>query len=102
MLDKLLDIGCMFDWITPVAAEIQDRAHGSPHTFFIPDDCGVSGGQVKRALRSRGIQTWGHMIVNHAIMITVPEADAQRAQQILAEERIPVEYGQTDPQQEAS
>lgn len=96
MLDKLLEFGTIFDWISPLVAEIQDHTNGPAHTFLIPEDCGWSGREVEQLLRSYGVKTWGLMIVERMIMITVRQAQARWAQYLLDRERIPIAYGIVD------
>jgi len=83
MLDELLSLGSMFDWISPVLSFGQDIVNGPSHTFMIPQDCGWTGGEIAGLLRERGIKTWGHMIVNGRIMITVRESQYEFAQYLL-------------------
>lgn len=96
MLNKILELGTVFDWISPLIAEVQDIANSPSHTFLIPEDCGWSGYEIEQLLRRHGIKTWGLMIVDHMIMITVRLAQARWAQYLLDRERIPVEYGLFD------
>ena len=83
MLDGLLELGTMFDWISPALAFGQDIVNGPSHTFMIPQDCGWTGREIASLLRERGIKTWGHMIINGRIMITVRESQYQLAQHLL-------------------
>ncbi len=96
MLDKLLDFGTTFDWITPLIAEIQDITNGPAHTFLIPEDCGWSGRAIERVLKDQGVKTWGLMIADNMILITVRQAQARWAQYLLGRERIPIAYGVVD------
>jgi hypothetical protein len=96
MLDKLLAFAAVFDWISPLAAEIQDHVNGPTHTFMIPDDCGCSGFDIEHLLKSYGIKPWRRMIVNGNIMLTVRLAQAHYAQYLLLREQIPIEYGLLD------
>ena len=93
MLDKILKFGTVFDWISPLIAGVQDLTNGPSHTFLITEDCGWSVREIANLLRRHGIKTWGHMIVNHQIMITVRKQQAQWAQYLLDREGVPVEYG---------
>jgi hypothetical protein len=93
MLDKILDFASAFDWISPALAAIQDIKNGPNHTFFIPDDCGWSSKGIARLLKRNGVKTWGHMIVNHEIMITLSQQQAQWAQYLLEREGIPIQHG---------
>jgi hypothetical protein len=96
MLSKFLEFGTVFDWISPLVAMMQDIANGPSHTFFIPENCGWSGREIEHLLRRHGVATWGLMIVDHLIMLTVREAQAHWAQYLLEREGIPIEYGVLD------
>jgi hypothetical protein len=89
MLDELLELGTMFDWISPVLSFGQDLANGPSHTFMIPQACGWTGGEITSLLRGRGIKTWGHMIVNSQIMFTVREGQYEFAQYLLDRAGLP-------------
>jgi hypothetical protein len=95
MFDRLLVVGTAFDWISPVAAIIQDVTNGPSHTFLIPYDCGYSGRDISKLLKRRGVDSWGHMVVNHTIMITVRRGQALWAQQLLDQAGIPTAGGET-------
>lgn len=96
MIDRILEFGTIFDWISPLIAEVQDIVNGPSHTFFIPEDCDWSGREITSLLRSHGVKTWGHMTVNRRRMITVRLAQARWTQYLLDRERIPIEYGVLD------
>lgn len=87
VLGDILEVGAMFDWITPLHAFGMDLYYalfrGGSHTFLIADECGWSGHGIIKLLRKSGIKTWGHMIVSHTIMITVPKVQAALAENIL-------------------
>jgi len=91
MLDKLLEIGSSFDWISPIAAYVGDIACGPGHTLMIPVDCGWSGFAIERYLHRYGIRTWGGMIVNRTIMLTVPLSQAEFAEYLLLREGLLLE-----------
>jgi len=93
MLDKLLEYGSIFDWISPTLSIAQDLAYGPSHTFLIPADCGLSGREIANLLRQRGIKTWGHMIVNGTFMITVRQTQEQFARYLLKQAGLPVDGG---------
>ena len=90
MLDKLLEIGSWFDWISPVAAQIQDIANGPSHTFLIPEGSGWSGRDIDGMLRDHGVKTWGMMIVNHTLMLTVRDKQARWADYLLQRSAVPL------------
>ena len=98
MLDKLLDFGCNWDWISPLIAEVQDTLNGPEHTFLIPEDCGWPGRAIARLLQDQGVKTWGVMCASDMILITVRKAQARWAQYLLDRERIPIAYGVLDEQ----
>lgn len=84
-IDDALAVGCMFDWISPLAAWIQDLRNGPSITYFVPHkESWLSGGQISRWLHEYGIHTWGHMIVNDDIMFTLKEEDAEMAEWLLS------------------
>ena len=93
MFDKILEFGTVFDWISPLIAAVQDITNGPSHTFMMHENCGWSGRAIANTLRRHGVKTWGHMIVNHSIMITVRRKQARWAQYLLEREGIPIQYG---------
>lgn len=77
MFDKLLAVGSVFDWITPLTALILDRLRGPSFTFLVPYDAGWTGLEVERILKKAGCSPiWGQMIVKDTLMLTVPQAKA--------------------------
>ena len=88
-LDTILKIGSCFDYWSPLIAEAQDIVNGPSRTFLIPDDCGKSGREIEQLLRRHGIKTWGLMIVNDTIMVSVRQEHAQQAQELLQQKGIP-------------
>jgi hypothetical protein len=90
-LDRFLEIGSMFDGISPTLAFFQDIFNGPSHTFLIPHDCGRSGREIETLFTGNGIRVWGQMIVNRTIMLTVRKSQARWAQYLLDREGIPVE-----------
>jgi len=88
-LEKLLEMGTVFDWISPTLSIVQDVANGPSHTFMIPQDCGWTGMEIANLLRRKGIKTWGHMIVNGTFMITVRGQQAEFANYLLQQAGLP-------------
>lgn len=80
-----------FDWISPLLAAVQDVAHGGGFTFVIPEDCGQAGRAIARGLNRRGVKTWGLMIVNRQILVTVPHRQARYAARLLLRAGLPLE-----------
>jgi len=93
MFDRLLEVGCVFDWISPLLAMVQDIRHGPNNTFYIPEDGGWSGRSIAKLLQKNGVKTWGHMTVNCYIMLTCEKRQAAWASSVLQREGVPVEYG---------
>ena len=93
MFDKILEFGTIFDWISPLIAAVKDITNGPSHTFMMREDCGWSGRKIANILKQNGVESWGHMIVNHNIMITVRRKQARWAQYLLEREAIPIQYG---------
>lgn len=91
MLDTLLEIGSAFDWISPIAGLVGDIANGPSYTFLIPYDCGISGREISRLLKRRGVDSWGHMVVDGSLMITVRQGQARWAQHLLDQAGVPVD-----------
>ena len=96
MYDNLLHLIASFDLISPVMATIQNVANGPSHTFLIPENCGWSGRKIEHLLRSHGVKTWGLMIINRLLRITVRLEQSRWAQYLLEREGIPIEYGVLD------
>lgn len=92
-MDDFLRIGSSFDWITPALAMVKDVVNRPSHTFLIPQDCGFSGREIARYLRRHGVKTWGLMIVNHTIMLTVRMQQARYAQCLLDRAGVRLEGG---------
>ncbi len=92
MIDKILGVGAMFDWISPLASVFGDVVNGPSHTFLIPyDNCPLSGREVATLLRSRGVTSWGHMVVSGTFMISVRLGQAGWAQHLLEESGVPID-----------
>lgn len=89
MSNKLLELGCCFDWISPVLAWIQDLRNGPSHTCLVPEDCSWSGREIQQLLQRHGIKVWGAMIVNRTIMLTVRAKQARYAQYLFDRHGVP-------------
>ena len=95
-IDTILGIGASLDWITPLASVLGDLMHGGGHRFLIPyGQCPLSGVEVERLLRRRGVRTWGAMVVSGTLMINVPLHQADRALRVLDAAGVPVESRET-------
>jgi len=89
-LGDLLQMGTVFDWISPGLSIVGDLANGGGHTFLIPEDCGWTGHEIAKMLHSRGIKTWGHMNVNSTFMISVKPSQAAFAHYLLERAGLPI------------
>ena len=83
MLDRLLAIGCAFDWITPAAALIETALRGDSRILSVPLDTGMGRNEVRDLLRHYGIKSWGMMYCGDHILLSVPEKQANFAEHIL-------------------
>ena len=91
MLDKMLEVGAGFDWITPVASIIGNIVNGPSHTFLVPyDSSPLSGREIELKLRRRGVKTWGLMVASGALMISVRLSQARWAQHLLEQAGVPL------------
>ncbi len=93
MLNKVAEVGASFDWITPLCTIIQDVVYGPAHHFLVPMDAGWSGREIEQLLRSQGVQTWGLMVIDGLLFLSVRERQARWAQHILLMEGIPIAKG---------
>lgn len=93
-LDDLLLIGCAFDWITPLWAILQDFANGSAVHFGIMADGCFTRGDIRQILSKQGVSSWGYLynLAGDLIMLSVPQAQASKAQYVLTRAGVPVLY----------
>ncbi|NIV31789.1 MAG: hypothetical protein GWN58_20575 [Anaerolineae bacterium] len=92
LIDKGLAIGAGFDWISPLLGFAGDLMNGPSHGFLVPyDSCPMSGKEIARLLRERGVKTWGMMIVSGTLMFSVQLKKARWAQHILEQRGVPIE-----------
>ena len=92
MLDRMLEVGAGFDWISPVASIFGNIMNGPSHTFLVPyDSSPLSGREIELMLRRRGVKTWGLMVVSRSLMISVRLNQARWAQHLLEQAGVPLE-----------
>ena len=98
MLDKLLNIGSAFDWITPSIAFAQDFIHGPVGDFGIPVNPYWGRREVKRLLNDHGVRVWGLMfdLAGDVLLFTVNRRQAEFTYYLLREQGIPVIYSPVD------
>lgn len=85
IVGKLLEAGSEFDWISPLAAWVQDAMHGGGYTFIVEDSAGRVCAAVVRELRRAGISSWGAMVVDGRLLLTVEKRDAAAATDVLTD-----------------
>ena len=93
MLDRLLWLGSLGDWVRPLWAFICDWRFGPGTSFLVPYGAGWSGREIERLLRGRGIRTWGLMIVGDTIIFEVARKQARHAAVVLRIAGIPFNAG---------
>ena len=92
MLDRILEVGSAFDWISPLAGALGDFLNGPSHTFLIPYAASpLTGREIAWMLGKRGVKSWGHMIVDGTFMITVRLGQARWAQHLLEQAGVPID-----------
>jgi hypothetical protein len=106
MLERFLEIGASFDWITPLASILGDVMNGPSHTFLIPyGSSPLSGREIGWMLGKRGVKCWGLMVVGGTLMVSVRLSPARWAQHLLEQAGVPIENrvpGQSGSRQEGS
>jgi len=91
MLDEILAFGSTFDWISPLVGHAKNILNGPSHTFLIPYDRGWSGRAIAKMLGKRGVKSWGYMVVQDTLTLSVTERQAGWAQHLFDQAGIPVE-----------
>ena len=92
MLDRILEVGSAFDWISPLAGALGDFLNGPSHTFLIPYAASpLTGREIAWMLGKRGVRSWGHMIVSGKLMVSVNLSQARWAQHLLEQVGVPIE-----------
>jgi hypothetical protein len=93
-LDRLINVGCNFDWITLAAALLGDFLHDGPVEHFGVMAGYWTRGDIKRLLAQRGVKSWGYVynVAGDMIMFSVPQAQAGWANHLLRRAGVPVLY----------
>ncbi len=102
MLDRVLNIGCAFDWITPALAFAQDFLNGPVADFGIPANAGWSRRDIKRLLLRYGVRVWGLMFSGDTLIFTVPKSQARWAYYLLEREGVPILYAPAEAMNSSS
>lgn len=94
MIEELLKVGSLFDWITPLVAIIQRIINAPVSDFGIPAYSGLGTGTIRRLLKYNGIRVWGVMydFDGDVLMFTVRWEEAEDVYHILRSECIPILY----------
>ena len=85
MIDKLVEAGSTFDWITPLFTLIQDFRNRPSVGYNVPVDGGWSAYAISDLLRAHGIKVWGLTIFQGTIMLRLRAAQAEYAQYLFAQ-----------------
>ena len=98
MFNKLLNIGCAFDWITPSVAFIQDFFNGPVGDFGIPVNPYWGRREIKRLLNDHGVHVWGLMFSfeGDVLLFTVRRHQAEYTFYLLRAMGIPIMYSPVD------
>jgi hypothetical protein len=85
MIESLLNVGRLFDWLTPLFALSQDYYYGSEVDFTIPAGAGWSRSEIKRLLNRHGVQVWGllYSLDGEELMFSVKKEQAEYAYYLL-------------------
>lgn len=89
MIDKAIEVGAMFDWITPLWTFVQDWRNRPSCGYSVPVNGGWSLYAVRNLLRSKGVKTWGWAIVDGVILFRTRQAQAQYTQYWLERNAVP-------------
>jgi hypothetical protein len=93
MLDTIIKIGTVFDWITPVFSLFQDWQNGPSTGFNVPVGGGYSAYAIQDILSAGGIKIWGLRIINNTILFRTRKTQAAFAQYLLERNGISYQGG---------
>jgi hypothetical protein len=98
ILDKLLNVGSAFDWITPSFAFVQDFLSTPVSDFGIPIHPYWGRKEIARLLKKNGIHVWGLMynFQGDLLMFTVEAQQAELTCYLLKEAGVPILYAPGD------
>lgn len=89
MIDKMLEAGTMFDWITPLWTFVQDWRNRPSSGFTVATDGGWSANAIQELLTSKGIKTWGWQIIDGVILFRLRAAQADWAVHVMDTNGVP-------------
>lgn len=96
MLDRMLDFGGAFDWITPVITFIKDYQNRPSVGYCISVNVGWGAYEIQQMLVQRGVKIWGLTVFDGAILFRTRLAQALYTQYLLERAGIPFGGG-VDP-----
>ena len=98
ILDRLLNVGSGFDWITPSFAFIEDFLSAPVSDFGIPAHPYWGRKEIARLLKNYGVHVWGLMynFEGDLLMFTVEEQQAELTYHLLKEAGVPILYASGD------
>ncbi len=99
MLDFLLGVGSIFDWITPLWAFLLDLVYGPAGDFGVDAYAGWGRRDIERLLKRHGVKVWGLMytISGDVLMFTVNRAQAELTYMVLQYAGVPILYAPVSP-----
>ncbi|MBN1402291.1 MAG: hypothetical protein JXA74_15735 [Anaerolineae bacterium] len=93
MLRQIVHAANSLDWITPLAAEIQDLVQGPSYTFLIDDADALSAAEIQAHLEHHGLKVWGLMYDGDVLLLSVPQDKAEWAAYLLQKLGLPLLNG---------
>jgi len=94
MFNRLLNIACACDWLTPTFAFLQDAYYYPMCDFGIPSSQFWNRSWIKRLLSKNSIKVWGLMynLEGDVLMFSVQKKDAMITYLLLQWIGIPIIY----------
>ena len=96
--ESVASVGSAFDYFSPAAAFITDIMHGGSRGFVVPiDQSPLTGKQIKRLLRSKGVDSWGYVLpaFTGTLVFSVAKEDGEWAEHVLDRAGVPTEGAAT-------
>jgi hypothetical protein len=94
VMPSWFDLFTVFDWLSPVKAELEDLRRGQLFggDVSVPERCGVSANEMRGWLDEAGIDNWGWMTVafKDTILFTVRSDEVAAAKAVLRGHNVPV------------
>lgn len=90
IIDTILGVGAVFDWVTPLDTLIQDFTNGPSHNFYISAYDGWSVNDVRKLMKKNSVDIWGAKFLDEMIVFTVRNKDITKAQMVLQSVQLPI------------